>query len=106
MSFSLSFVVATVYEAKQQLQKAHAPAIVKAVIESALDRIPQQPADTQAAQGDMRQAGAGVTRSGEASSGPKPPRFHGVLVEAWGHFDESGTGPSEVQRLFVRPLFS
>ncbi len=104
MIFNLSFFATSISQAKECLRHAHAPEIVKALVESALDRIhaPRQASGAGAGQASATEAES----AGPTNPAPKAPTFVGVLVEAWGNFDESGTGASEIARFLVRPLFA
>jgi hypothetical protein len=104
MSFSFNFTAGSVASARAKLANEYAPASVKALVELALAGI-REPAPvamvrtTEAA----KASAAGCAQSGQTVSA-LPPRFIGVMVEAWGHIDEHG-GTSMIQKFEVRPLF-
>lgn len=99
MSFTISFTARDVHSARRKLNDASAPIAVKAVIELALARIPPprpivpQPPSTR------------DTCSTAGVAGSRLPEFVGILVEAYGHFDETGQGASKIERFLVQPLF-
>ena len=102
MSFNFTFSAKTVGEAKSKLREQFAPAIVKALVETALDAI-------LVPQGGSGSPATGSVVSNVASGSPriKPvDEFLGVYVQVWGHISEVGSrGQSEIQRFIVMPLY-
>lgn len=102
--FNFSFAAKTPYDARAKLHQVYAPAVVKALVETALDAIPaaapESGACVQAADGNEARVGRGLAA--------KPlPVLIGVFVEVWGHLaDAGGSGASEIQRFVVKPLFA
>ena len=104
MSFGFSFTARTVHSARQKLREAHAPEIVKALVEKALDQLPKYSG------GSQPQAMSSSHRDGANQSPPQGasaiPEFCGVFVEASGHIVEWGDmGRSWIDRFVVQPLF-
>jgi hypothetical protein len=106
MSFSFSFAARTTSEARSKLHAAYAPGVVKALVEKALDAIPNQAAIGRAeTDGSAQKAQQGAVS--QAVSTPKPKEtLIGVFVEVWGHLADAGDMcTSEIQRFIVKPLF-
>jgi hypothetical protein len=103
MSFCITFTARTIHSARQKLHEAYAPACVKALIEKALDAI-REPSPANCATAEARQETA---KQGAAiSTAPRrQPEFCGVLVEAWGHIDDTGIDKSWIDCFVVQPLF-
>jgi hypothetical protein len=108
MSFNFSFSARTRYEAQTKLHDAYASAIVKALVERALDAVPFP-----ATAADAVKPGAAVSSSGSESrpsSGnvaSRQPICFGVYVEVAGHLADAGDGGgSDISRFTVRPLYA
>lgn len=109
MSFHVSFVARSVPAARSKLASAHAPAVVKLLIEKALDAIAlpskKNPgdADAEAYAEQPMSSGRSVTMT---IGGPRKPQLLGVQVEADGHFSEPGDEEpnSWLHKFNVRPL--
>jgi hypothetical protein len=102
MSFHFSFVARSVEDARAKLEAQHAPAAVKAVIESALDTMPV-PQPTTGSQVNRATVEGRDQASSPSSSSRWSIGFFGVSVEASGHV---GGGYAQISKLEVRPLVS
>ena len=109
MSFSISFAARTIASARHKLSKENAPAAVKALIDKALDGLPQMlPLAPIRSHSDIRAQESSLAASGASpvhSSVEKPTLF-GVFVEASGHVanPEDGYAHSSAT-IKVTPLF-
>lgn len=108
MSFNIQFAARSVYSARQKLAQAYAPALVKALVEKALDAMPLPAPAQRSPDGDSAKASPGSASAGSAAGGgaPAAPVFFGVFVEAWGHISDLGDmSTTSIERFVVRPLF-
>jgi hypothetical protein len=141
MGFHISFTARSAYAAKKKLASFDAPAVVKALIETAIDALPapKPPEPQRLFSGEFLSSGKAADPGQVADpNNPPPPdtgqaadsrqayasildAYHprrqdvespqtrhlvlGVLVEAWGHIADAGSGgTSHIERFVVRPL--
>ncbi len=101
MSYSFAFFATDMHSARRKLHEAYAPAGVKALVECALNAIPQSAGQGACGQADdNRKQGP----QQEVNHAIRMPLFRGVLVESNGHIDENG-GRSGINVFRVEPFY-
>lgn len=104
MSFSINFTARSVSSAKAKLAAEHAPGVVKALIEKALDALP--PAAIPPVHQEEARSGSAGAAVGAITSGRRKPEFIGLRVEASGHIGDPGDhGDSWINKFLVQPLW-